>query len=133
MAIRPDYGLRILREGYDPSVLLHFYNVPIDGFDVFGDGQYTLTVDKMYAGERHCISFDFDAEVLDVILSALPRATEESIRRELVKEADVPKSFRIDRVCCNHVSALLGEVQTGRDDRFVPLVITTDTVEPSRR
>ena len=130
MAMRPDYGLRVMREGHDPRVALHFYNMPIDGFDVLAEGRYTLTIDKMYAGERHCISFDFGVDILDAILSALPRRTQEAIRRELVKEPHAPKSFRIDRVSCNHLGALLGQVQTGRDDRFVPPVITAVAVEP---
>lgn len=39
MAIQPDYGLRLLRDGYDPGVELHFYNIPIDGFDVLAEGR----------------------------------------------------------------------------------------------
>ena len=130
MPIRPDYGLRIMREGHDPRVPLHFYNIPIDGFDVLAEGRYTLTIDKMYAGERHCMSFDFGVDVLDAILSALPHRTQEAIRRELVNEPYAPKSFRIDPVSCNHLRALLGQVQSGRDDRFVPLVITAVSLDP---
>lgn len=133
MAIRPDYGLRILRDGHDPRVALDFYNMPIDGFDVLAEGRYTLTIDRMYAGERHCISFDFGADILDAILSALPRCTEHFIRRDLVDDTHALKTFKIDRVFCNHLSALLGQVQTGRDYRFVPLVITRVSVEPGFR
>lgn len=121
----------MLRDGHDPRVALHFHNLPIDGFDVLAEGRYTLAIDKMHAGERHCISFDFDTNVLDVILSALPGRVEDSIRRELVKGGHAPKSFRIDRVSCIHVSALLGQLQTGRDDQFVPLVITSVAVAPA--
>ena len=64
-----------------------------------------------------------------VILSALPRRPRQAMRRELVKRPHAP-SRSGSTGYCNHVSALLDQVQTGRDDRFVPLVVTAVAVEP---
>lgn len=86
----------------------------------------------MYAGQRHCISFDFDADSLETILPALPQRTESSIRRDLVSGSR-PASFKIDRVYCNHLKALLGRIEVGRHGSFVPLVITGLAIEPSSR
>ena len=66
MALRPDYGTRFKNDGHDSPHVEHvFYGLPIWGFDALGrPGQYTLTVDAMYAGERHCLSPDFGSRPL---------------------------------------------------------------------
>lgn len=130
MALRPDYGLRMRREGLDAGTVQHFYDVPIDGFEVLGDGRYTLAVDRMVSGERHCISFDFGQDILAAVLSALPRRTANAIRRELARGSDGPKSFKVNSVRCDWLSARLGELQRGRAESFVPLVVTGIAIRP---
>ena len=116
MTLRPDYGLRLLRDGQDPRTVHHFYGLPIDGFEVLGKDRYTLAIDNMYDGERHCVSFDFGTDTFETILSALPKHVQISIRRDLASDPDAPRSFRIDPVMCKHVSATLGQLQESRDE-----------------
>ena len=126
MALNPDYGTRLRKEGYDSPHAEHvFYGLPIWGFDALGlPGQYTLTVDTMYAGERHCLSLDFGLEPLETILAALPTQIEQSIRTQLKRDPNTPKQFNFSNpILCEHVTATLGEEQHGSKESFFPLNI----------
>ena len=124
VALKPDYGTRLKNDGHDnPHVEHVFYGLPIWGFDALGQvGQYTLTVDAMYAGERHCLSLDFGPRPLAALLGALPTQVRQSIESQLYDDPDRPKQFRFPHpICCEFVTATLGELQQGPHESFVPL------------
>ena len=124
MTLRPDYGTRLKIDGYDsPHVEHFFYGLPIWGFDALGrPGQYSLTVDTMYAGERHCLSLDFGPTPLAAILTALPAHIRQSIKTELHRDPNTLKQFRFPHpVHCDSIIATLGEPQRGRQECFIPL------------
>ena len=124
MALRPDYGTRLKNDGYDSPHVEHvFYGLPIWGFDALGrPGQYTLTVDAMYDGERHCLSLDFGPKPLVALLAALPAQVRRSIEGQLYDDPDRPKQFKFSHpIHCEFVTATLGELQQGPHESFVPL------------
>ena len=123
MTLRPDYGLRMSNEGRDPRTVHHFYGLPLDGFGVVGKDRYTFAIEKVYDGERHCVSFDFGSDALEIILSAVPPRVASSIRRVLASDPGAAGSFRVDPVICEHVRATLGQLQESRDETFVPFVV----------
>ena len=130
MALRPDYGLRLRRDGYQSRTTLHFYRIPLGGFEMLASGQYSFTVDKMHAGERHCVSFDFGADILAAILSALPPPVAHAIGSKLSETYGRVVSVKFDPITCEHVSATLGDLQNGHNEVFVPLVINEMTIKP---
>ena len=124
MTLRPDYGTRLKNDGHDSPHVEHvFYGLPISGFDALGRlGQYSLTVDAMYAGERHCLSLDFGPRPLEALLAALPTQVRQSIEGQLHDDPDSPKQFRFPHpIYCEFVTATLGELQQGLHESFVPL------------
>ena len=126
MALRPDYGTRFKKDGHDsPHVEHFFYGLPIWGFDALGrPGQYSLTVDTMYAGERHCLSLDFGPAPLAAILAALPAHIRQSIEIQMSRDPNTPRQFKFPHpVHCESVAATLGELQHGHQESFVPLNI----------
>ena len=126
MALRPDYGTRLKKDGHDsPHVEHFFYGLPISGFDALGrPGQYSLTVDTMYAGERHCLSLDFGPAPLAAILAALPAHIRQSIEIQMSRDPNTPRQFKFPHpVHCESVAATLGELQHGHQESFVPLNI----------
>ena len=126
MTMRPDYGTRLKNDGYDSPHVEHcFYGLPIWGFDALGrPGQYSVTVDAMYAGERHCLSLDFGPMPLATILAALPARVRRSIETELDRNPTSPKQFKFPHpVHCESVAATLGEPQRGHQESFIPLNI----------
>ena len=124
MALRPDYGTRLKTDGHDSPHMDHIlYGLPIWGFDALGrPGRYTLTVDTVYAGERHCLSLDFGPGHLAAILSALPTDIRQSIETQLNQDPNTPKRFKFPHpIQCESVTATLGELQHGPQESFVPL------------
>lgn len=121
--MRPDYGLRLLRDGWNPHAAHHFYGLPVDGFEALGRDRYTLAAEKMHDGEVHFISFDFGPDVLETILSTLPTHVERGVREALISKPDGMKSFRFEPVRFEHVSATLGRLQQSGDETFVPFLV----------
>ena len=119
--LRPDYGTRLKKDGHDsPHVEHFFYGLPISGFDALGrPGQYSLTVDTMYAGERHCLSLDFGPAPLAAILAALPAHIRQSIEIQMSRDPNTPRQFKFPHpVHCESVAATLGNNvgTTGKDN-----------------
>ncbi len=133
MTLRPDYGTRLKKDGYDsPHMEHYFYGFPIWGFDALGrPGQYSLMVDAMYAGERHALSLDFGPAPLALILAALPEHVRRSIESQMDQEPNTPKQFTFPQaVHCESVSATLGEPQRGALECFVPLNVRDMKIKP---
>ena len=124
MALKPDYGTRLGNDSHDSPHVEHvFYGLPIWGFDALGrPGQYTLTVDAVYAGERHCLSLDFGPRPLAALLAALPTQVRQSIEGQLHDDPERPKQFRYpNTIYCEFVTTTLGELQQGSRESFIPL------------
>ena len=124
MAMKPDYGARLKKEGYDNPHTEHvFYGLPIPGFDALGQpGRYTITVDTMYAGELHCLSLDFGPGPLATILAALPAHVRHAIEAQLKGNPTMARQFNFSTpVHCESVTATLGELQQGSQENFIPL------------
>ena len=124
MMMRPDYGTRLKNDGNDnPHVKHFFYGLTIWGFDALGrPGQYSITVDTMYAGKRHCLSLDFGPMPLATILAALPTHVRRSIETELNRDPNSPKQLKFPHpVHCESLAATLGEPQRGHQESFIPL------------
>ncbi len=124
MVLKPVYGLRLKKNGYDSPHVEHvFYGLPILEFDAIGrPGQYTITVDAMYSGELHCLSLDFGPRPLASILSALPSSIRQSIQTQLKLDPHTPKQFNFPHpIYCESVTATLGEIQHAHQESFVPM------------
>lgn len=132
MAFKPDYGLRLQKDGIGPQVKQFFYSVPLHGFDVTGLGQFTVCLDVPYAGETHALSLDFKKEHLGAILSLLPPSVRQDILLGLEQDPNTPRSVQFRTpVRCDCICATLGQVQHGPYEHYIPLNITD--VEVARR
>ena len=135
MELKPDYGTRLKKEGYENPHTEHiFYGLPISSFDALGQpGRYTLTVDTMYAGEPHCLSLDFGPRPLATILAALPAHIRTAIEAQLKRNPTAARQFNFPiPVHCESVSATLGELQHGSQESFIPLNIRELKITRSR-
>ena len=133
MALIPDYGLRLKKEGYNSPHVEHvFYGLPISGFTSLSyPGQYTLTVNTTYAGELHCLSLDFGPGPLAAILAALPASIRQSIQTQLGKDPHTPKQFNFPHpIYCKSVTATLGEMQYAPQESFVPMNVRKMEIRP---
>ena len=124
MAFKPDYGLRLQKDGIGPQVEQYFYSVPLHGFDVTGFGQFTVCLDVPYAGETHALSLDFKREHLAAILSLLPPSVRQNILLGLDQDPNTPRSVQFPTaVHCDWICATLGQIQHGPYENYIPLNI----------
>jgi len=119
---KPDYGLRLLREGISTSVNLFFYDFRLYSLTVLGYGQYSTTVEMPYAGEIHALSLDFDQAQLDKILSKASPQIRILIETQIAGDPINLRTIRFDGYASFGVRARLGELQKVERESFVPLV-----------
>jgi len=123
MSFKPDYGLRLLREGVSPNVDQYFYDFCLYSLSILGLGQYSTMVDMPYAGEMHALSLDFDETHLAKILVKVPEQLRASLAGQLAADPATPRTIDIDGVVRFGVRARLGAIQTVQRESFVPLVV----------
>ena len=122
MSFKPDYGLRLLSQGYGQHVGHNFYDCRLLSLTVLGAGQYSTTVDCPLVGEMHALSLDFTGQQLDQILSkAQPKLTD-YIRKEIARDPSTPRTIDFAGDVPFAVRARLGGVQQAEYETFVPLV-----------
>src|SRR5271163_1205651 len=119
---KPDYGLRLLREGTSGAVDIFFHDFHLFSLSVLGSGQYSTMVETPYAGETHSLSLDFDQTPLEQILSRAESRLASLLRSELSRDPTSPRSIDLDGHVAFGVRARLGDLQTVAREQFVPLV-----------
>ncbi len=122
MGLKPDYGLRLMREGGSPDADLYFYDFRMFSLSVIAKGQYSTMVEKPYGGEMHALSLDFNHTQLEQILANADHDIAASLRAELARDPSSPRSIDFDGYVEFGVRARLGQLQTVAKEQFVPLV-----------
>ena len=123
MALKPDYGLRLKREGRDSSVNMHFHAFAVYSLTVLSQGQYSTCVDILYAGQFHAMSLDFGPEHLEAILSRGSPRLRMFVKSQLKQDPATPRSIDFPEPVYCYVSARLGEEQQGKYEIFIPLIV----------
>jgi hypothetical protein len=122
MSCKPDYGLRLLREGISPHVDQYFYDFRLYSLSVLGPGEYSTMVEMPYAGEMHALSLDFDETHLARILAKAPEQLRASLIAQLAADPATPHTIDFEGEVSFGVRARLGKIQTVQRESFVPLV-----------
>lgn len=122
MSFKPDYGLRLLREGISPNVDHYFYDFRLYSLSVLGPRRYSTMVELPYAGEMHALSLDFDDTHLAIILSKAPEQLRAFLTAQLTADPATPRTIHFEGEVSFRVRARLGKIQTVERERFVPLV-----------
>ena len=123
MALKPDYGLRLKKDGRDSSVNLCFPGFAVYNLAVLSRDRYSTCVDIPYAGQFHAMSLDFGPDHLEAILSRGSPRLRMFVKSQLVQDPSTPRDIDLPEVvhCC--VCARLGEEQQGRYESFIPLTV----------
>ena len=124
MALKPDYGLRLKKEGYNSPHVEHvFYGLPISDLTHLATPANIPSRSTARMRESfHCLSLDFGPGPLAVILAALPANIRQSIQTQLEQDPHTPKQFNFPHpIYCESVTATLGEMQHAHQESFVPM------------
>ncbi len=122
MSFKPDYGLRLRNDGISREVDQFFYDFRLYSLIVLGRGQYSTGVEMPLVGELHALSFDFNQEQLEQILSKAPPQIAVYLRQELSRDPVTPRTIDFEGEVVFGVRARLGELQRAQRESFVPLV-----------
>jgi hypothetical protein len=122
VGFKPDYGLRLLKDGFSREADLYFYDFRLFSISVLGNGNYSTMVENRYDGEMHALSLDFNhAQLEEILVSADPK-TAAVVRNELSQDSRSVREIEFDEYVPFAVRARLGSLQTGAHEQFVPLV-----------
>jgi hypothetical protein len=122
-AFKPDYGLRLLKDGYSPNTDLYFYEFRLYSISVLGVGDYSTMVEKRYDGETHALSLDFNGAQLEKILAGAEPDVTAFVRAELSKDPISSRTIELDPFVSFAVRARMGRLETAStNEQFVPLV-----------
>ncbi len=122
MSYKPDYGLRLKKNGVSPSVDQFFYDFRLYSVSVLGPGQYSTMVELPIEGEPHALSLDFDQRQLDqILMNALPQIAT-LVRGAVASDPSTPRTIDFAGEVVFGLRARLGQLQRVQREEFVPLI-----------
>lgn len=71
-ALKPDIGLRYLREGYSRDTAILFYDIAFSDIDLVSPGLYSVMFEYPYGDDVYALSSDFGAGIFEQLLAKLP-------------------------------------------------------------
>ena len=122
MSFKPDYGLRLTRDGVSRDVDHFFYDFRLLSLTVLARGQYSTMVEKPYGAELHALSLDFDQGQLEKILAKATPQLAAFIHAELARDPASARTIDFEGEVAFGVRARLGQLQKVARESFVPFV-----------
>jgi hypothetical protein len=109
--MKPDLGLRYLRDGYSKEVIISFYGVSFEYVSFLTPDLCSVMLEYPYNGVVHAISFDFSDKIFGQLLSKLPAVSQQSFissisGKRLPFTASLPMQVAASVIECH-----LGELQ----------------------
>jgi len=123
MSFAPDFGLRLVRDGASPEMEIQLIPFELDRISVVDEGLFTTVSGKVFDGETHAVSLDFDGEILKAIKQLCPKKTARLIEDQLQNSFTKGYTLMFPQPIQLAVTARLGEVQKAQYEDFIPLVV----------
>ena len=123
MTMKPDYGMRLKKGGYDASLKICFADWHIWDITVLGPGRFSTFGEIDFDGQRLAVSLDFGTEQLSRILANGPSHVRKSVEREIRQDPFSPRTIDLPDVIRCSIESHLGQEQRGQFESFVPLVV----------
>jgi hypothetical protein len=123
MALKADYGLHLLKEGYAKSTKQIFYSLPLDHLSIISPSLFPMMLNYEVGGVEYAVSLDFNNTAVTELCAIAPSSIRTEIQggiqsffgRSLTLEFSEPFTFGIE--------ATIGDVQTVEREQFAPLVV----------
>ncbi len=119
--LKPDYGLMLVSGGQG-NVLQCFYAVPLSHFSVSGPNLITSMMNLLHDGVEYAVSFDFGPKEVVAALMKAPVAQRNQVEGDL-RKAKIGDMIALKPPLVVDLQARTGEIQTGANEQFVPLVV----------
>jgi hypothetical protein len=119
--LKPDYGLMLVNCGQG-NVLQCFYAVPLSYLSVSGPSLFTSMLNLRHDGVEYALSFDFGPKEIAAALSKAPVAQRRKFDADL-RKSQIGDAIALDPPLVVDLEARPGEIQTGANEQFIPLVV----------
>ena len=119
--LKPDYGLMLVSGG-QRNVLQCFYAVPLSHFSVSGPNLLTSMINLLHDGVEYALSFDFGPKEVAAALKKAPVAQRKQVEGDL-RKAKIGDMIALEPPLVVDLQARPGEIQSGANEQFVPLVV----------
>jgi hypothetical protein len=117
---KPDFGFKLHRLGLAHDAALVMIGTRLNLFGRVNDELFTASTNCDFAGEDHCVSFDFPPSMLQEIVAGLPEPLAEQFCDALKRSPFMAAAglvIELDLVAC------LGPETQGQSESFIPLII----------
>jgi hypothetical protein len=118
--LKPDFGFAVSRLGLATNCELVMLGSRLSMFARVTQDLFTATVNTEFAGQDHCVSFDFKPEQLPLLVAGLPGELRDQFLEALSRapfQAGADLAVEVD------LRTHLGDPITVEHETFVPLVI----------
>ncbi len=118
--LAPDFGFKVSRLGVAPNVTLTMLGARLNTFARVDEELFSVTVAIEFAGEDHCVSFDFEPKHLPKLVAGLPKELQTQFLDAL---SHAPFQACADLAIEVDLDTHLGAEIKVEHESFVPLVI----------
>ena len=118
----PDFG-KHLATGTPQKTLLIYTSWEIDTLQVIDSDRYRTTRIQSSEGHLYCATFDFDNGILTDLMKVATERTQDFIAEKLIDDPFSVRSMILPDPISVGIAAVLGNLQQGLHDLFIPLVI----------
>jgi hypothetical protein len=119
----PDLGKHLASKGTPQKTALIYPAWETDTIAVAGLGKYCVTMAQPFEGKLYCATFDFGMDILEDILERATQATQSLVLSALVEDPYSIRRIKLPNPVNIGVMAMLGDVQQGIHEMFIPLVV----------
>jgi len=119
----PDLGKHLASKGTPQKTALIYPAWETDTIAVAGLGKYCVTMAQPFEGKLYCATFDFGMDILEDILERATIATQSLVLSALVEDPYSIRHIKLPNPVSIGVMAMLGDVQQGMHEMFIPLVV----------
>lgn len=120
----PDLGKHLAAKGTPQKTLFIYTSWEIDTLQVIGADRYCTTRVQPSEGHLYCATFDFENGILTDLMKAATERTQDFIAEKLIDDPFSVRSMILPDPIKVGITAVLGDLQQGLHDLFIPLVIT---------
>lgn len=116
----PDFGFKLHKIGFSPESAMVMLGTRLNLFGRVNDNLLTASANTYFAGESHCVSFDFPPSMLPAIVAGLPEPLAKQFCNALGR---APFMAAAGLVIELDLVAHLGPATQGQSEAFMPLII----------
>jgi hypothetical protein len=119
----PDLGKHLAALGTPQKTMLLYLTWEMETLQIVGMGHYCTTSVQTFDGHPYCATFDFDSDILLELMKAAPLDTLKFVTNKLEEDEVSTRTILLPNPIKAGIGAVLGSLQQGLQDLFIPLVI----------